>query len=137
MTVLLDSYALLAYLRDEPAAAVVQDLLWKGELVMSAVQLAEVIDRMERVYTVAADEVEVAISALGIGVLGVDYPVAAEAGRLRARHYRPTGRTLSLADAFCAAAAMAGAHALATADPVLLAVAEAEGCTVLRLPAAG
>ena len=46
MTVLLDAYALIAYLRNEPAAPVVQRLLWYGELAMSSVQLAEVIDQM-------------------------------------------------------------------------------------------
>ena len=134
MTVLLDAYALIAYLRDEPGAAAVQDLLWKGELAMSAVQLGEVVDRMERIDGVPADEVEVVISALAIEVLPADYAVGAEAGRLRARHYRPTGRTLSIADAFCAATAALQMCALATADPVLLTVAEAEGCATVRLP---
>lgn len=136
MTVLLDAYALIAYLRDEAAAPVVQQLLWAGELAMSSVQLAEVLDRMERVHGVASDEIEVVVSALGIDVLSADYPVGAEAGRLRARHYLPTGRTLSLADSFCAATAVLCGHRLATADPVLLAVAETEGCTVVRLPSA-
>ncbi len=137
MTVLLDAYALIAYLRDEPGAAAVQDLLWKGELVMSAVQLGEVVDRMERIDGVPADEVEVVISALAIEVLPADYAVGAEAGRLRARHYRPTGRTLSIADAFCAATAALQNCTLATADPVLITVAEAEGCTTLRIPGSG
>lgn len=136
MTVLLDAYALIAYLRDEPAAPMVQQLLWDGQLAMSSVQLAEVVDRMERVYGIASDEIEVAVSALGIEVVVADYPVGAQAGRLRARHYGPTGRTLSLADSFCAATAVLGEMTVATADPILLAVAEAEGCQVLRLPTA-
>ena len=133
MTVLLDAYALIAYLRDEPAAPAVQELLWKGELAMSAVQVAEVVDRMERNDGVPADEVEVAVSALSIEVLPADYAVGAEAGRLRARHYGPTGRTLSLADSFCTATALLHACTLATADPVLLTVATAEGCPTLPL----
>lgn len=137
MTVLLDAYALIAYLRDEAAAPVVQQLLWDGELAMSSVQLAEVVDRMERVYGVDADEIEVAVSALGIDVLIADYPVGAEAGRLRARHYGPTGRTLSLADSFCAATAVLHDMSVATADPVLLTVATAEGCGTVPLPAVG
>ncbi len=136
MTVLLDAYALVAYLRGERAAPAVRRLLWDGELVMSAVQLAEVLDRMERVHGIACDEVEVAVSALGIEVLSADYPVASEAGRLRARHYVATGRTFSLADSFCAATAVLAGAAVATADPVLLSVAEAEGCAVVRLPPA-
>ena len=136
MTVLLDSYAFIAYLLDEPAAPLVQRMLWDGDLAMSAVQLAEVVDRMERVHGVPADEIEVAVSALGIDVLVADYPVGAEAGRLRARHYGPTGRTLSLADSVCAATAVLGGLSVATADPVLLEVAVAEGCSVVRLPSA-
>jgi len=136
MSVLLDSYAFIAYLLDEPAAPLVQRLLWDGDLAMSAVQLAEVVDRMERVHGVPADEIEVAVSALGIDIIVADYPVGAEAGRLRARHYGPTGRTLSLADSVCAATAVLGGLSVATADPVLLEVAVAEGCSVVRLPGA-
>ena len=134
MTVLLDAYALIAYLRDEPAAPIVQRLLWDGQLAMSWVQLAEVVDRMERVYGVATDEFEVAVSALGIEVVVADYPVGARAGRLRARHYGSTGRTLSLADSFCAATAVIGKMTVATADPILFTVAESEGCQILRRP---
>ncbi|HNJ96819.1 MAG TPA: PIN domain-containing protein [Ilumatobacteraceae bacterium] len=137
MTVLLDAFALIAYLRDEPAAPTVQELLWKGELAMSAVQVAEVVDRMERIDGVPADEIEVAVSALAIEVIPVDYAVAVEAGRLRARHYGPTGRTLSLADAFCAATALNNACSVATADPVLIAVVRAEGLPAVELSASG
>ena len=136
MTVLLDAYALIAYLRDEPAAPMVQRLLWDGQLAMSSVQLAEVLDRMERVYSIPADEIEVAVSALGIEIVVADYPVGAQAGRLRARHYGPTGRTLSLADSFCAATALIGEMTVATADPILLTDADAEGCQIQRLPTA-
>ena len=134
MTVLLDAYALIAYMNKEPAAPTVRRLLWEGEVAISAVQLAEVVDRMERLHGVSADEVEVVISALGIDVLVAGYPVGAEAGRIRARRYASSGRTLSLADSFCAATAVLGELTVVTADPVLLDVAEAEGCAVLRLP---
>lgn len=134
MTVLLDADAFIAYLKGEAAASAVSSFLWAGDSALSAVQLAEVIDRMERVQGVAADEVEVAVSALGIDVLAVDYPVGVEAGRIRARHYLPTGRTLSLAECVCIATAVLGGHTVATADPVLLTVAKAEGCAVAELP---
>ena len=134
MTVLLDAYALIAYMNQEPAAPTMRRLLWEGELTMSAVQLAEVVDRMERLHGVPADEVEVVVSALGIEIVVADHPIGAEAGRIRARRYASSGRTLSLADSFCAATAALGEFTVATADPVLLEVAEAEGCAVLRLP---
>jgi len=134
VTVLLDAYALIAYMNDEPAAPVVRSLLWKNDVAMSAVQVAEVIDRMERLHGVPADEVELVVSALGIEILVADYPVGAEAGRIRARRYVSSGRTLSLADSLCAATAVLGELIVATADPVLLDVSEAEGCAVLRLP---
>lgn len=135
MTVLLDAYALIAYLTGEAAAPVVRNLLWNGELTMSAVQIAEVVDRMERLHGVPADEIEIAVSALGIEVLAADYPIGVEAGRIRSRRYSSSGRPPSLADSFCAATAVLGDLTVATADPVLLEVAEAEGCKVLRLPA--
>ena len=137
MTVLLDAFALIAYFRDEPAAAHVQRVLWNGELAMSAIQVAEVVDRMERVHGVSADDIEVAISALGIFVHPVDHVLGAEAGRIRSRHYLGTGRSLSLADSICVATAAALRAVIATADPVLIAVATAESLEVLTLPASG
>lgn len=134
MTVVLDAFAFIAYLLDEPAAPIVQQLLWEERVSMTSVQSAEVIDRMHRVHGADPDEVEVALSALGVEVISVDRAIGSEAGRLRARHYGSTGRTLSMADAVCAAAVLDIGARLVTADPVLIDVVLAEGGVVLRLP---
>jgi PIN domain nuclease of toxin-antitoxin system len=137
VSVLLDSFALIAYLRDEPAAAAVQQRMWAGDVSMSAVQLAEVADRMVRVYGAEDDEVEVIVSALEIAIVPVDQSIGARAGALRARHYGATGRTLSLADAVCIATALDTGRTVLTADPVLLEVLAAEHGSAEQLPGTG
>jgi PIN domain nuclease of toxin-antitoxin system len=134
VTVLLDAFALVAYFTDEPAAAQVQRLLWDGPAAISAVQVAEVVDRLARVVGVDPDEAEVACSALGLELLPVSPHIGIAAGLLRSRHYGPSGRSLSLADCVCAATALFHDIPLATADPVLLAVVQHEGGTVIELP---
>jgi PIN domain nuclease of toxin-antitoxin system len=49
LTVLLDAFALIALLRDEPAADEVETILRRGEAAMSAVNLAEALDVLQRV----------------------------------------------------------------------------------------
>lgn len=137
MSVLLDAFGFIAYLRDEPAAAIVQRLLWDESVSMTSVQLAEVVDRMTRVYGAEPDEIEVIVSALGIHVEPIDQARGALAGALRARHYLPTGRSLSLADAICVATAIETTLPVATADPVLLDVLRREGGIPRELPASG
>lgn len=127
MSVVLDAYALVAYFREEPAADAVQRVLWEERTHLSAVQAAEVIDRMSRVYGADPDELEVIITALGITVEPLDAALAVRAGRLRARYHRPTGRTLSLADSCCVALALELGMPVLTADPVLLEVLRTAG----------
>lgn len=137
MTVLLDAFALIAYFRDEPAAADVQRLLWESQPAIAATQITEVVDRLIRVYGVDGEEAEVACSGLGLELIGLTPEIAIAAGVLRAKHYGPTGRTLSLADATCAATALHLHASVATADPVLIAVLAAEGGSVIDLSGSG
>jgi PIN domain nuclease of toxin-antitoxin system len=91
----LDAYAVVAYLRDEPAAESVAGLLTAREAALTAVSLGELFDQLVRV--VGGDEEEeeeVALDLAELGLLdavGVDAAVGAAAGRLRARHYHRTG----------------------------------------------
>jgi PIN domain nuclease of toxin-antitoxin system len=62
----LDSYALIAYLRDEPAAEEVERLLREGAA-MSAVAVAEVVDHLARLRGRRIDEVEVQLRRSGDG----------------------------------------------------------------------
>lgn len=137
MSVLLDAFALIAYLGDEPAAPEVQRMLWEDSPAMSSVQVAEVVDRMIRVYGADADEIEILPSALGIEIVAFEAGMGLTAGLLRSRYYLETGRSLSLADCACAATALHTGYAVATADPILAEVLTAEGAQVRRLPATG
>jgi PIN domain nuclease of toxin-antitoxin system len=136
MTVL-DAFALVAYFREEPASQRVQELLWSTPLAISQIQFAEVIDRMVRIDGHDPDDIEVAVHALAIEVLDVLDDDGATAGRLRAEEYRPTGRTLSMADAFAAVVALRTRRPLATADPVLIDVIRRHGGDAVVLPPSG
>ena len=135
MTVL-DAYALIAYLRGEPAADDVMALL-RQPTAVSSVNLAEVVDQMTRVFGQDEDEVEMALATLAAGGMSVLVPevtTGLAAGRLRARHYDRRERSVSLADCFAAAIALHDGDPLATSDPHLADMVVAEGGSVVPLP---
>jgi PIN domain nuclease of toxin-antitoxin system len=135
MTVL-DAYAVIAYLRGEPSADEVADLL-RGPAVLTSANSAEVCDQMVRVFGADPDAVESDLALLahaGMTVLAVSYELGMEAGRIRARRYHRDRAAVSLADCVAASAALAGHQPLATADPALAAVLRAEGGSVHALP---
>ena len=128
MTVL-DAYAVLAYLKDEPAASEVRALLSDRDASLTAIGIAEVLDHLVRI--VGADEEDAALDIAQLDLLdgiGLDSRTAVAAGRLRARHYHRTRCPVSLADCFAAEVARPQGHTLATSDPHLLDVYHAEGC---------
>lgn len=134
MTVL-DAYAVLALLRDEPAADEVESLL-RHKCSMSAANFAETFDQLVRVFHRPADDVYADLALLvhaGLEVLAVDADVALAAGDLRARHYHRQRCPVSLADCMAAATALTRGIALATADPPLAALVRAEGGQVIAL----
>lgn len=135
MTVL-DAYALVAYLRKEPMADEVADLL-RQQTVLSSVNAAEVIDQLVRVFKRDIDEVHADIGLLchaGLKLEWVSPEVGLSAGRLRARHYHRQQRAVSLADCIAAATALALHRPLATSDPALAGLLRAEGGEVHGLP---
>jgi hypothetical protein len=71
-----------------------------------------------------------------LGSVPLDLVRARRAAAIRARHYHRTARPLSLADAILVASAGPGDH-IATADPDVLAVAEAEAIATIVLPSQG
>jgi PIN domain nuclease of toxin-antitoxin system len=135
--VVLDAYALIAFLRGEEAGAEVIGLLREPPASISAANLAEVVDRLVRTDGRREPEVRNRIDLVIAGGLVVE-PVwltdARQAGSLRARHYDRGSATLSLADCFCLATAMKLEAAVATADPALARAARAEGIEVIPLP---
>ncbi|HZE51380.1 MAG TPA: PIN domain-containing protein [Jatrophihabitantaceae bacterium] len=132
---ILDAYAVIAYLRDEPAADPVRPLLEHGPRDLTAVGLAEVVDHLVRLSGANEEDVVLDLAQLGLlDALPVNAAAGSAAGRLRARHYHRTRCPISMADAIAAETARSSGRALATADPDLLNVCHAEGIRLLALP---
>jgi predicted nucleic acid-binding protein len=134
--VLLDAYALIALFGHEPVASEVQQLIDRQEAGMTAANLAEVIDVMNRIYEVPSDEVDLALDALfphEMTLIPLGETTARAAGSLRAAYYGRRGKPLSLADCFLLAAAGPG-DSVATADAHVAEVARLEQIEVVPLP---
>jgi PIN domain nuclease of toxin-antitoxin system len=132
----LDAYAVIAYLRAEPAAGEVRPLLDSGCASLTAVGVAEVLDHLVRV--VGADEEEAALDLAPLGLLDgivVGSELGFAAGRLRARRYHGKQCAVSVADCTAAEAARQTATALATSDPHLLDLCDLEGIPGIVLTA--
>jgi len=134
--ILLDAYGLVALLAGEPSADEVELVLRRGDSAVTAVNLAEALDVLQRVHRLSEREIRGPVEPLLAGPLRV-IPMGAElswrSAALRARHYHRRSAALSLAD--CVLLAAAGpADAVATSDPPLAAAARAEGIDVRPLP---
>lgn len=134
MTVL-DSYAVLAYLKGEVAAPEVRILLDGDASSLTALGVAEVLDHLVRIS--GTDEEEAALDVAQLGLLDglvADSALGIAVGRLRARHYHRRRCEVSLADCVAAEVARSRGEALATSDPHLLDVCHAEGIAIFVLP---
>jgi PIN domain nuclease of toxin-antitoxin system len=132
----LDAYAVIAYLRAEPAAGEVRPLLDSGEGTLTAVGVAEVLDHLVRLA--GADEEDAVLDVAQLGLLEgivVDSDLGLAAGRLRARRYHRIRCAVSMADCIAAEAARQAATRLATSDPQLLDLCRIEGISALVLTA--
>ena len=135
MSILLDAFALIALLADEPAADEVEALLRGGEAAMTAVNLAEALDVLQRVQGISFERLQTLTTPLvgeRIKLLPIDEPIARRAADIRARRYHRTSAPLSLADCILLAATRESDR-LATADGPLIRVAEAEKVQVRAL----
>ena len=137
MTVL-DASALIAVLKNEPAAAQVGDLLRRRpHPSISGANLAEVVDHLIRVDRLPTEDVNDAIDLLIAGGLDVEpywLTHARRAAAIRATYYHRTQNPISLADAACIATARLLATDLATSDPALARTARDLGLEVIPLP---
>lgn len=133
---MLDAYALEAYLNDEVLAAdIVEPLILSGQQVLiTGVNLAEVLDRMIRVNGARREELEDDLVELGLTVSGVDASMAFDVAALRAGHYHRDLRSVSIADCCAAALALDRDVPLVTSDPALLALVHEEGGRYVALP---
>lgn len=101
---------------------------------MSAVNVAETLDRLARVHGVEpVDELDQLVHA-GLAVVPLTDELGRQAGRLRAEHYHRVRAPLSLADCAAAATALALSRPLATSDGPLAQMVLGEGGRVVPLP---
>jgi len=113
----LDGFALLAYLQDEPAASRIEKLLdnadrEKCQLFLSIINLGELLYITERRGGVAkAQDALALIRQLPIQVVPADEQIVFAAAHIKANH------TLSYADAFVVATAMQENASILTGDP--------------------
>jgi uncharacterized protein with PIN domain len=133
----LDAYALVALIVDEPAAEIVESILRSGDAAMTSVNLGEAIDVSCRVHGFDEDAVRAIVEPLMLGrhlsVREPDDASAFRAAHFRIAHYDRRVCPISIADCFLLAAAGPGDR-VATADPAVAAVARAETITLLSLP---
>lgn len=132
---ILDSYAVLAFLKGEPAADDVERLIRSDKVMLTAVGVAETLDHLVRIVGIPAEQ-----AALDLAQLGLDTPATVDgrvgrvAGMLRADHYHRTRRPVSMADCVAVASAALSGQSLATSDPDLLDLASDVGVAVVALP---
>jgi PIN domain nuclease of toxin-antitoxin system len=133
--IVLDAYALEAYLALELAAPLVRDMLLTGEqAIISGINLAETVDRMIRIHHANPDDIESDLALLRIHISSVDETTAFAAAQLRATHYHRTRRAVSLADCCAAALALDRDAPLVTSDPALLGLMADENGRYTALP---
>jgi ribonuclease VapC len=115
-TKVLDSYAVLAFLEDEPGADMVRGLILKAEennlkLLMSVVNLGEVWYSIARTTSSEkADEIIHEIEGLAIEIVDVDWQITRQAAA-----YKEKGN-IAFADCFAAALAKRHKAELVTGD---------------------
>lgn len=123
----LDASAVLAFLKDEPGAASVAQILENAKI--SSVNLAEVYSFYNYVGA-APSHVEVMVGSLGLNVIEADVEQARLVGELRKM---TASAGLSLADRFCLALALEEKAPAYTADRQWLAIAEAVGVEIILI----
>ncbi len=136
---ILDAYAVIALLRDEPAADKVQRILegdgQEKRPTLTAVGVAEVLDHLIRIGGLEEETASLDLAQLGLlDTAPLDPSVAASAGRLRTRHYHRKRCAISLADCIAAESGRAAGIAVVTSDPHLLDVCHREQIAVVALP---
>ena len=134
--ILLDAYALIAFIAGRPGASEVGSLLRSGHCALTTLNLAEALDVLERVRSVPAERALEAIDPLlesALETVPLDAEIAKAASSVRVDHYHRRDRPLSMADCVLLASGSEGDR-VATADRHVLAVAEAIGLDPIELP---
>lgn len=130
----LDSFALLAYLQDEPAASQVEKLLDNAEkercrLLLSLINLGEILYITERRGgVVKAHDALALIRQLPIEILAIDEQTVFAAAHIKANY------TLSYSDAFVAATAIHEDATIVTSDPEFRSISSLARVQWLQVP---
>lgn len=112
--VVLDAWALLAYLRDEPAAEHVQRRWLSDGAAMCSVNLGEALYAQTRAHGHAPATEAIAAARDAMTVVDPDWDLVSTAAAIKARG------GISYADAFCIATARHLGAPLLTGDPEIL-----------------
>ncbi|MCO5316262.1 MAG: type II toxin-antitoxin system VapC family toxin [Solirubrobacterales bacterium] len=120
--VVLDAWALVAFLKREPPAPLIRDAWQREGAAISIINLGEVLYIRSRTHGErdAAERVELVREDLE--VVPADWPLVEDATRIK------SGGGLSFADAFCVATARRLDAELWTADPEILNIAPRFNC---------
>lgn len=126
IAIVLDSWALLALLKDEPAAKLVERAWLREKPVMCSVNLGEVLYALIRLQGEDPARRAITKTRAELSVLDPDWGLVAEAAKLKA------AGGLSYADCFALATARRYDAPLWTGDPEILALASANEAVDLR-----
>jgi uncharacterized protein with PIN domain len=135
--IVLDAYALVALLADEPAAEEVAGLIAGSAAAVPAPNLAEAADRLARVHGIPVARTRATVELLegsgDVRVVALGPDQAWRAAELRTTYYHRTRCPLSLGDCLLIAS-VAGADQLVTSDGYVLQTAAHEGIAWTALP---
>lgn len=134
--ILLDAYALISFLVGGAAASQVGGIMRQGDSAVATANLVETLDVSERVHGLPVARAMETLEPLfetSVSLVPLDRRIARRAAAIRARHYHRVDRPISLADAVLLASARPSDR-IATPDPDVLAIAQAEAIVTLSLP---
>lgn len=132
---ILDSFAVIALLKGEPAAEAVREVIERGGCALTTLGVAEIIDHLVRVVAVTDEDAVLDVAQLELDApIDLDEGAATMAAITRARHYNRKTCAVSLADCVVAHVARTNDAAVATSDPHLLDLCHDEGIRFIALP---
>ena len=123
----LDSWALLAFLKDEPAADRIEAEWLASGAAISSINLGEVLYIRMRAGDAESAQADIDSIRRRLTVIEADWPLISSAAVIKARG------GLSYADAFCVATALHLNAPLWTGDPEIVAQANEHSCEVVDL----
>jgi predicted nucleic acid-binding protein len=129
--VVLDSWALLAYLKDEPPAARIESAWLAEGAAISSINLGEALYIRIRATGESAATADVEAIRRRLEVIDPDWKLVSAAAAIKA------SGGLSYADAFCIATAIRADGPLWTGDPEIVDKAAEHSCAVVDLRFSG